>query len=176
MPAPKNPNVAAADFRWRKRTVLEYVDEAIAQAGAEEYATPDAALRWLLQCAWEDLQTAREQARNGRWSMECDDAVARIVGLTRLVGPLSSECVPDDVIRDGIYEQIHEAIGTPPHPGGGSGMETKAKDLSKAGWLVMSPEEVDALLSHDDGWVSPFLRGYVSVDRRRNEPRNGEAS
>lgn len=108
--------LTAADLahRWRERTVLESVDEAIAQAGAtEEYETPDTALRWLLQLAWSDLREARGQARNGRWSMACDDQVDRIIGLTRLVGPLSWEHVSVDLILDGVYERIHEAIGTP---------------------------------------------------------------
>jgi len=100
--------------RWRERTVLESVDEAIVQAGApEEYATPDSALRWLLVLAWSDLQSARRSALNGRWSMECDAMVCRIIGLTRLVGPLSWEQVDVDLILDGVYERIHERIGTP---------------------------------------------------------------
>ncbi len=108
---------SAGDYvahRWRERTVPEYVDEAVAEAGAtEEYATPDSALRWLLVLAWTDLQAAREQARNGRWSMGCDNLVCRIVGLTRLVGPLPWDEIDVDLILDGIYERIHAAIGTP---------------------------------------------------------------
>jgi hypothetical protein len=108
--------LTAADLahRWRERTVLESVDEAVAHAGAaEEYLTPDSALRWLLELAWSDLQQARGNAINGRWSMACDAQVDRIIGLTRLVGPLSWEHVAVDLILDGIYERIHEAIGTP---------------------------------------------------------------
>lgn len=108
--------LTAADLahRWRDRTVLESVDEAIAAAGStEEYATPDSALRWLLELAWSDLQSARHQALNGRWSIDCDGQVCRIIGLTRLVGPLPWENVQVDLILDGIYERIHEAIGTP---------------------------------------------------------------
>lgn len=108
--------LTAADLahRWRERTVLEYINEAIAQADeTEEYATPDSALRWLLRLSWDDLRQAREQAINGRWSMNCDGHVDRIVGLTRLVGPLSWEHVSVDLILDGIYERIHEGIGTP---------------------------------------------------------------
>lgn len=108
--------LTAADLahRWRERTVLEYVDEAVEQAGAtEEYATPDEALRWLLELAWSDLEQARHYALNGRWSMACDGHVTRIIGLTRLVGPLSWEHVSVDLILDGIYERIHEAIGAP---------------------------------------------------------------
>lgn len=108
--------LTAADLahRWRERTVLESADEAVAGAVEDdEYATPDSALRWLLDLAWSDLQSARREALNGRWSMNCDGQVARIVGLTRLVGPLGWEHVPVDLILDGVYERIHEAIGTP---------------------------------------------------------------
>lgn len=101
-------------YRWRERTLLEYVDEAIGQAGStEEYATPRMALRRTLELAWSDLQSARREALNGCWSMLCDSQVYRIIGLTRLVGPCPWENVDVDLILDGIYERIHEAIGTP---------------------------------------------------------------
>lgn len=100
--------------RWRERTLSESVQEAITAAGdAEEYETADVALRWMLQMAWGDLQSARRSALNGRWSIECEDQVGRIVGLTKLVGPTSWGDIPVDLILDGVYEQVHEAIGTP---------------------------------------------------------------
>jgi hypothetical protein len=100
--------------RWRERTVLESVDEAIANADStEEYATPEAAMRWLLKLAWDDLQRSRREAINGRWSMACDHHVDRIIGLTRLVGPVPWEEIQVDLLLDGIYERIHEAIGHP---------------------------------------------------------------
>jgi hypothetical protein len=108
--------LTAADLahRWRERAVLESVDEAVAHAGStEEYATPDSALRWLLQLAWGDLQSARREAIDGRWSVRCDGQVCRIIGLTRLIGPLSWEHVSVDLTLDGVYERIHEAIGVP---------------------------------------------------------------
>lgn len=100
--------------RWRERTLRESVDEAIVFAGeAEEYATADSALRWLLQLAWGDLQSARSSALNGRWSIECEYLVCRIVGLTKLVGPTGWGDVPVNLILDGVYEQVHEAVGIP---------------------------------------------------------------
>jgi len=110
------PEITLPDLahRWRERTVLESVDEAVTLAGStEEYATPDSALRWLLELAWDDLQSARHEAINGRWSIRCDNQVCRIVGLTRLVGPLPWEKVQVELILDGVYERIHEAMGTP---------------------------------------------------------------
>jgi len=100
--------------RWRERTLIEHVDESVAQTKEDdEYATPDSALRWLLQLAWGDLASARNTAIDGKWSMACDGQVARIVGLTRLVGPLPWEHVSVELILDGVYERIHEAMGTP---------------------------------------------------------------
>lgn len=107
-------SAAELTYRWRDRTVLESVDEAIAQAAADtEWATPLSALTWLLVCAWNDLQDARGRALNGKWSITCDHQVGRIVGLTRLVGPANWEVVPVDLILDGVYERIHEAMGMP---------------------------------------------------------------
>lgn len=108
--------LTAADLahRWREKTVLESVEEAVAGTqDAEEYATPDSALRWLLQLAWADLESARRRAIDGRWSIECAGQVDQIVGLTRLVGPLDWGHVQVDLILDGVYERIHELIGTP---------------------------------------------------------------
>src|SRR3954469_24727649 len=108
--------LTAADlaYRWRDRTVLESADEAVAEcAGDEEYATSESAMRWLLVLAWHDLEDARRSAINGRWSIACSGQVARIVGLTRLVGPLLWEEVPVPLLLDGVYERVHEAIGTP---------------------------------------------------------------
>ena len=100
--------------RWREKTVLESLEHDLGEAESpEEYATPESALRWLLDCAWHDLEDARRRAINGKWSIECGGQVARIVGLTGLVGPTSWEVVPVDLILDGIYERIHAAIGTP---------------------------------------------------------------
>lgn len=100
--------------RWRDRALAEHVAASVAEASrTDEYATIDSALRWLLQLAWHDLQDARLNAINGRWSINCDGQVDRIVGLTKLTGPAGWEAVPVDLILDGIYEQIHDAIGTP---------------------------------------------------------------
>jgi hypothetical protein len=108
-----NPSTPVTDGR-QERTVLESVDKAVALASAdEEYASAKSALRWLLVLAWHDLQDERRQASNGRWSVACDGQVARIVGLTRLVGPLPWEEVSVDLILDGVYERIHEAAGIP---------------------------------------------------------------
>lgn len=108
--------LTAADlaWRWRSRSALESAEEAVAGAGkTEEYATSESALRWLLTLAWGELQIARDSALDGRWSINCDGLVERIVGLTRLIGPLEWEHVNVDLILDGVYERVHEAMGMP---------------------------------------------------------------
>ena len=100
--------------RWRERPLLERVTDSVSEArGAKEYETPDAALRWLLACAWYDLRTACGEAIDGVWSIACDHQVTRIVGLTELVGPLNWEHVSVELILNGVYEQIHEQAGHP---------------------------------------------------------------
>lgn len=92
---------------------LTFVDRSVTLAGPEEYATADSALQWLLALAWDDLQEARRTAADGQWSIACDSQVARIVGLTRLIGPLPWENVAVDLILNGVYERIHQAMGMP---------------------------------------------------------------
>ena len=111
--------LTAADltYRWRERTVLESVAESVAEHTGKntdtEYETPESALRWLLVLSWSDLQEARRNAIDGKWSIACDGYVSRIVGLTRLVGPTPWEQISVDLILDGVYELIHDAMGNP---------------------------------------------------------------
>ncbi len=116
MPDGEYVEMTAADLahRWREESLPEYVDQAVAQSREDtEYATAESALRHLLALAWNDLVYARERAMNRRWSVECDWHVARIVGLTRLVGPLPWGHVNVDLIVDGTYERVHGAMGVP---------------------------------------------------------------
>ncbi len=107
--------LTAADLaeRWQERSPVESATATASQPPGVEYETPDAALTWLRSLAWGELQEARRQALNGRWSMNCDSLVDRIVGLTSLVGPEPWESVQVDLILDGLYEAIHEAGGYP---------------------------------------------------------------
>lgn len=98
--------------RWRERDPLEDIDAAARQVH-EEYATPDSALRWLLSLAWGQLLEAKRGAINGRWSIQCENVVDRIAGLTRLVGPQEWESVPVDLILNGWYERVNAAAGHP---------------------------------------------------------------
>jgi hypothetical protein len=107
--------LTAADLaeRWRPKTALESLTATASQPVGEEYADPETALRWLRSLAWGELQEARRQALNGAWSMQCDNLVDQIVGLTSLVGPEPWESVQVDLILDGMYERLHEAMGCP---------------------------------------------------------------
>jgi hypothetical protein len=119
--------------RWRERTVLECVDEAVAGAvDAKEYETPDAAMRWLLGLAWGDLAEACGMALNGRWSLRCDYAVHRIIVLTLLIGPQSWESVSVDLILNGVYERVHEKAGCPtPIP---EDDRRRAREVQEGAW------------------------------------------
>lgn len=99
--------------RWREKSALEYAELTAKQPVGEEYQTPAAALEWLRGLAWGDLQQARGRALNGVWSMECDNVIDQIVGITSLVGPEPWESVNVSLILDGLYERIHEAAGYP---------------------------------------------------------------
>lgn len=94
--------------------VFSEIDEALLRAeGLEEYATPESALRWLLECSWADLLECQRRAVNGVWSIECDTQVQHIVGLTRLVGPTPWENVQADLVVSGVYEHLNRAAGHP---------------------------------------------------------------
>lgn len=104
----------ALAHRWRRKTLLEYVDEAVSEGTpGEEYATPEAALKWLLRNTWSDLERCRREAVNGVWSIACDAQVARIAGITQLVGPTPWAEIPAGLLLDGVYERVHQLIGTP---------------------------------------------------------------
>lgn len=83
-------------------------------ADLQPYEHPQTALRWMRRCAWHDLQHARSWAQDGVWSLACESAVERIVGLTRLIGPEPRDSVPTALVDDGLYDLLHEAAGFPP--------------------------------------------------------------
>ncbi|WHT21001.1 hypothetical protein N8J89_08020 [Crossiella sp. CA-258035] len=72
---------------------------------------PVQALRHLLALSWHDLSYARHSATNGEWSIQCEDIVRRIMGITRLVGPTPWDEIPASVLLNGWYQRIHKAIG-----------------------------------------------------------------
>jgi hypothetical protein len=69
------------------------------------------ALAEELSFLWTDLQSARREALNGKWSMGCEWFEERIKTLTPLVGPTPWEKLDIELIEDGVYQRIHEEIG-----------------------------------------------------------------
>ncbi len=60
---------------------------------------------------WHDLHVARQNARNGVWSMQCDNLAYRIVMLSRVAGATPWGEVGVDVLLDGLYERLHRDAG-----------------------------------------------------------------
>lgn len=76
-----------------------------------ELETLREALAEELSYLWTDLQSARRDALNGKWSMGCDWFEGRIKTITPLVGPTSWENLDIELIEDGVYQRIHREIG-----------------------------------------------------------------
>ncbi|MFD4394422.1 hypothetical protein [Kitasatospora sp. NPDC058478] len=76
-----------------------------------ELETLRAALREELELLWGDLLNATDRALDGTWSMECDALATRITKITLLIGPANWKQVPMTAVENGLYEQIHAAMG-----------------------------------------------------------------
>lgn len=75
---------------------------------------PDDVLAYIQECAWDDLLKARRDAINGDWSIQCDSVVHRIAWLTKHTKkPTPWGDIQVELLLDGTYEAIHEAIGMP---------------------------------------------------------------
>lgn len=71
-------------------------------------------LAYIQEVLWNDLMEARRNAINGVWSIQCGSLVHRIVWLTKHTEkPTPWESIQVDLLLDGTYEAIHEAIGMP---------------------------------------------------------------
>jgi hypothetical protein len=80
---------------------------------AAENPQPDP-VAFELRCLWDSLATARAEAANGVWSVDCEHLVLRIAFLTmHTKTPTPPGYVMASLITDGIYQAIHEAIGIP---------------------------------------------------------------
>lgn len=84
-----------------------------AAADARECPEPDP-LKALQEWLWSRLADARRHAANGDWSIGCDGIVNQIAQLTlHTQKPTGNGSVPTELVLDGIYEAIHEGIGSP---------------------------------------------------------------
>lgn len=80
---------------------------------AKNNPEPDA-LDFELANLWDDLNDARQRAINGVWSIQCDHIVGRIARLTlHTRRPTEWGDIQVDLLLDGTYEALHEAIGMP---------------------------------------------------------------
>ena len=72
-----------------------------------------AALREELANLWTDLAHETRWAHNGRWSIACDNLLARITAITELVGPVRWEDMPYELLWDGsgLYRRMHAEMG-----------------------------------------------------------------
>jgi hypothetical protein len=69
-------------------------------------------LTFELACLWQDLDHARRNAYTGGWSTGCEHVTHRIAVLTVHMGkPLPWEQVSVNLLEDGIYQAIHDALG-----------------------------------------------------------------
>ncbi len=60
---------------------------------------------------WDNLFEARDRARNGVWSMECDCLITRIKQAMDLVGPVNYENIGMNYLMTGEFQQIVEQYG-----------------------------------------------------------------
>lgn len=71
-------------------------------------------LAYLQADLWDQLIEARRSSMSGVWSIRCGGIVHRLVWLTKHTQkPTPWGNVPMDLLIDGTYEAIHEAIGMP---------------------------------------------------------------
>lgn len=80
----------------------------------DDRATPsdlEEAIRAELVALWSDMYWAVREAHEGGWSMRCDNLTARIVNLSRLVGPTSWQVIDIETLKGGVYEKVYRDAG-----------------------------------------------------------------
>lgn len=82
--------------------------EAVAE-GPEQDPVADELMR-----LWDDLDKAIRYARNGAWSLDCEDKTGRIVQLTVHTGkPTHWKHIQMPLLEAGVYQAISDATGVP---------------------------------------------------------------
>jgi hypothetical protein len=90
------------------------LQEAIDSADCERFATLEEAAADELMRLWEDLYEAVRQARNGYWSIGCENIAHRIAVLTRALGKATPwQQIQVDLLESGIYQKMHDLMGIP---------------------------------------------------------------
>lgn len=77
----------------------------------EPFESLEAAARHELVQLWSDLSTARRNAINTSWSIQCGNLAHRIVNLSRLAGATPWEEIGVSLLLDGVYERLHREAG-----------------------------------------------------------------
>lgn len=93
------------------------------------------AAREELSYLWGDLNTARESAIRGQWSIRCDGIEERIKTLTALVGPTPWDEIQIPLLEDGIYQRIHAELGIEAAPDMGRVAQVRESIDSRLGKL-----------------------------------------
>ena len=101
-------------MRKNTRTSTEEARREAAEALTEGVVDEGGVLAYLQADLWDQLIEARRSSMSGVWSIRCGGLVHRLVWLTKHTGkPTPWGDVPMDLLVDGTYEAIHEAIGMP---------------------------------------------------------------
>ncbi|MGA4989904.1 hypothetical protein [Nonomuraea bangladeshensis] len=87
---------------------------AIDSAALEGFTTPKEAASDELSRLWGDLHEQIRDARDGCWSVGCEDIAHRIAVLTRALGKATPwQRIQLDLLESGIYQRFHDLAGVP---------------------------------------------------------------
>jgi hypothetical protein len=90
------------------------LQDAIDSADFEPFATLEDAASDELSRLWGDLHDAMRWARNGCWSLGCENTASRIAVLTRALGRATPwQQVQIELLETGIYQKLHDLMGIP---------------------------------------------------------------
>ena len=88
------------------------LQEAIDSADSEPFVIlEDAAVEELTRL-WEDLHEQMRWARNGCWSIGCENVAHRIAVMTRALGKAARwQDMQIELLEAGIYQKLHDLMG-----------------------------------------------------------------
>lgn len=87
---------------------------AIDSAAYESFTTLEEAATDELMRLWDDLHQATRVARNGCWSVDCENTAYRIAFMTRALGKAAPwQEIQLELLETGIYQRMHDLLGVP---------------------------------------------------------------
>lgn len=90
---------------------------AIDSAAEDGFTTLEQAATDELMRLWGDLHDQMRLARNGCWSLGCEDAARRIAVLTRALGRATPwQQVQIELLEAGTYQRMHDLMDIPYEP------------------------------------------------------------